>query len=219
MMYCKKCGVKVSGDRETCPLCDAVLSGTPEEKVFPEAAPMGVNRSFALKAVSFGALCAMIISFIGYLVIGYPFLMWVFSVAVTAGLWVTVCLAISQRRHIFRIITWEFFLISGFSVLLDLATGWYKWSLDYAIPLCCILSMLSMIIISKFLKIPSSEHIIYLALDAIYGVVPLVFIFTNCLNTVIPSAFCVGMSLIQMAALLLFEGTNMKYEIRKKLHF
>lgn len=78
--------------------------------------------------------------------------------------------------------------------------------------------MLTMVVISKIMKIPAEEKIFYLALDAVYGIVPIVFIFTGCLNTIYPSAVCVCASLISIAAIILFEGKNIKEQVIKKFH-
>lgn len=219
MLYCRKCKVNIKGDRCFCPLCGGGLTGEPEEEAYPPIAPMGVNRGRLIQTISFCAICTIVIGFICYLILRFSFWWFLFGAAAIGGLWVTVLFAVLFRSHIFKAVTIEFFLISGFLVLADLATGWYRWSLDYAIPCACLASMFSMMLIAKFLKIPASEHLTYFALDAIYGIVPIVFIFTGVLNFIIPSAICVGVSLISIAALLLFEGKNMKYELKKRLHF
>ncbi|OGO89322.1 MAG: hypothetical protein A2Y17_10550 [Clostridiales bacterium GWF2_38_85] len=132
--------------------------------------------------------------------------------------WITASVGIKYRRKLFKNITWQLFIVTTFAVLWDLSTGWLRWSIDYVIPISCMASMLSMYILSKILKIPTYEYVLYLILDALYGIIPVIFIFTGVLNIIYPSVICVACSLISTAAILLFEGKNMKEEIIRRMH-
>ena len=55
-------------------------------------------------------------------------------------------------------------------------------------------------------------------IDAVFGIVPLVFLLTGMLAVILPSLLCVGISVISMAALFLFEGERMMTELRRRLH-
>lgn len=218
MLYCRKCRVNIHGHKVCCPLCAGELTGEPDEDVFPIIKQKKYNRNFSLKIISFIAITVIILAFT-INVMFFAGTWWALIVAPAAVcLWISLSAAIIQRRHIFAAITWELFFITGALVLWDVCMGWKGWSLDYVIPIDCIASMLSMVIISKFLKTPVEDRLIYLALDAVYGIVPMIFIFTGCLNTIYPSAVCSSASLISIAAILLFEGKTIKEQFLKKFH-
>lgn len=220
MLYCRRCKVSVAGNKRCCPLCQGKLMGKaePETEVFPEIAPEKYSRSFALRLVSFISITIIVILFALNLIFANGVWWSLMSAAAIGCLWFTVSVGIIQRKNVFKNITFQLFIISAIAVLWDLCTTWRGWSIDYVIPISCIVSMLSMVILSKIMKIPPSEHIIYLTLDGIYGIVPIVFIFTGVLNTVIPCVVCVACSIISVAALLLFEGKNMLYEATRRFH-
>ena len=67
-------------------------------------------------------------------------------------------------------------------------------------------------------KIDLSEYLIYLMTSAVYGIIPAVFALLNMLSAVYPSAICIACSIITIAALLLFQGRNIRDEIIRKFH-
>ena len=218
MLYCRKCRVNVHGDKHCCPLCKGELTGEPDENVFPSVTKEKFSRTFALRVVSFIAVTIIILAFTVNLLIHRETWWSLIVAAATACLWVSVSSAIIQRRHIFAAITWQLIFISGAMVLWDLSMGWLGWSIDYVIPCACIASMMSMLVLSKIMKTPPEERLLYLALDAIYGIVPVIFIFTDVLSNIYPSAICVCASLISIAAIILFEGRSIAEQITKKFH-
>lgn len=218
MKHCRKCDVDIHGDKALCPLCDSELSGEPDEDDFPQVVPQKYKRNFVLKLISFIAIVIIAVSLTVNLIFSNG-TWWSLIVSAAIGCtWISFSSAIIQRKHLFAATTWQLFFISGALVLWDLCIGWKGWSLDYVIPCACIQSMLTMLVISKVTKTPVEEILIYLALDALYGIVPIVFILTGCLSTILPSAVCVCASLISMAALIIFDGKNILYQLHKKFH-
>ena len=219
MMYCRKCKVQIHGIKKCCPLCRREVNGEPDIDVFPDVKQEKFSRHFAIKLLSFIAIVIIALAFTINLIFFHE-VWWAIIVAAATGcLWISATTAIIQRKHIFMAITWQLIFISGALVLWDLCIGWKRWSLDYVIPCACIISMLSMVILSKIMKLPPEEHLFYLVLDAIYGIVPVIFIFTGSLNTIYPSAICVCSSIISIAAIIIFEGKKIKEQLSKRFHF
>lgn len=96
--------------------------------------------------------------------------------------------------------------------------GWIGWSIDYVIPTICLIAMIVMAVGAKILKIGVRDLIVYLMIDAIFGFIPAIFIIFGWANVIFPSVVCVAASIISLSALILFEGENMKIEIRKRMH-
>lgn len=218
MQQCRKCKVSVNGNKRCCPLCQGELLGASSENAYPHFHIPKYSKNLLMKLISFIAISLIIISLAVNLMV--PTNMWwsLFAIGGVISAWITATVAIRYRRKLFKNITRQLFIVTIFAVIWDLSTGWLGWSIDYVLPISCMASMLSMYLLSKIMKIPVNEYILYLILDGVYGIVPVIFIFTGVLKIIYPSVICVACSLISIVALLIFEGKNMREEISKKMH-
>ena len=71
---------------------------------------------------------------------------------------------------------------------------------------------------SRILNLKTGDYLIYLCIDILFTILPAVCIFTGMLKVLLPSIICVAGSILSLAALLIFEGENMRRELRRKLH-
>ena len=133
-------------------------------------------------------------------------------------MWISLFAIIRKKSNIPKAIVWQVVLLSVLSVLWDWSMGWLGWSLDFVIPSVCFGAMVVMAIAAKILKIGVRDLIVYLSIDIIFGFIPIIFILTGVLNVIFPSVICVATSAISLAALILFEGDNMKAELNRKMH-
>lgn len=131
-----------------------------------------------------------------------------------ACLWISLYFIIQKRANISKTITYQVILISLFSVVWDALTGWRGWSIDYVIPIVCASSMLTVGIITKVKKVPKEDYMIYFVLEALFGIIPIIFFLTGILNTVYPSLICIALSLIFFAALFIFTGPSIIAELK-----
>lgn len=220
MQYCEKCRVSVLGAKQVCPLCQGELTGEPQPQLepYPPIPTLSYSIGFLLRLISFTAIVSIIVSFTVNLL--FPSrVMWCWFVA--GGVvcaWITTSVGIIKRKNVLKNISWQLFLLSALAVGWDLATTWRGWSLDYVIPSACMAAMASILIFSKAAKLPAEEYLTYLITDAVYGIVPAVFLLTGLVRVVYPSAICVACSLIYIAAMILFDGKRLKAELQKKFH-
>lgn len=220
MQYCRACKVQIRGSHKCCPLCQRELEGEgdAEENMFPVIAGPRVNRYFLMRLITFIAVAAVVICLaVNYMApTAVPWSL--FASAGIACAWLVTVTGLSQLRNVFYNITIQLVLVSIFAVLWDKFTGWHNWSLEYAIPCLCLSSMISMFVVSKIMRVEVREYVVYLILSGIYGILPIVFILLDKVNVIYPSAICVAASVITIAAVLLFEGKNMREEFNKKFH-
>ncbi len=222
MLYCKKCKVSIAGDKQCCPLCKESLSGDADvsSEVFPIPEMPKYSKHFLLKLISFIAIAAAVINVgINYLVPTSNGVKW--SLFVVLGIicaWISTAIVITRRRNILKTINWQLFLVSVFAVFWDYFTGWHGWSLDYVIPFSCIASMTCMYILVLALKIDTRGFVSYLIFDAIYGIIPIIFILTDRLNVTYPSVTCVVYSLISASAIIIFKKRLFVEELTRKFH-
>lgn len=218
MRICKKCGVQVRGAEIFCPLCQHRLPGGPEEPVYPKIPTVYRQHEFFFKclilcSVAAGVVCAAV----NLLIPGNGF----WSVFVALGIlcfWVSLAYAVRKKDNIPHTITVQVFLISILSVGWDFITGWHGWSLDFVIPIACSTAMLSLFIIAKVMRLPPEDYLVYFMVDILFGVVPLVFYLTGLTRVAVPSVVCISLSILSLAALIVFEGREMLRELIRRVH-
>ena len=219
-MYCEKCKVTVAGKRQRCPLCQGTLTQTQErsEEVFPDVPTIYHQYGMFIRLLLFTSVALAVISVAVNLMLpqtGW----WSFFVVLGVGcLWVSLAFAVRKRSNIPKNMMYQVFTISILSIVWDALTGWHGWSIDYVIPIVCVAAMLSLGILARVLHMPIQDYMVYLMIDMVFGMVQIVFYLTGCLRVMYPSLICVAVSVISLAGLLIFEGSAMRAELRRRLH-
>lgn len=227
MSYCPNCRLFVSGSRSRCPLCQGDLCATDRQppfpplksrETFPRVPDLFKQHNLFLRFLVFLSVAASVISLaVNYLL---PTQIWwsLFVVFGIACVWISLSLAIKKRRNLPKNILWQVFLAAVLSLLWDLATGWHRWSLDYFLPILFTLAIVSMWVTARILNLRAGDYLVYLCIDILFAILPAVCIFAGALRVLLPSIICVVGSILSLAALLIFEGENMRRELRRKLH-
>lgn len=218
MRQCKKCNVTVRGTHAYCPLCQGELEGTPTPDVYPAIPTIYKQFELFFKLLLFGSVTAAVVCVAVNLILPTETFWAAFAILGIACFWILVTLGIKKRHKIPSNITWQVIFVSLLSVVWDAATGWHGWSIDYVIPIACSVAMLSMLIIAQVLRMPVNDYIICLVSDIVFCIAPLVFYLTGMVDIVLPSILCVALSVISLAALLVFEGRNMRLELARRFH-
>lgn len=220
MQNCDNCKVALKGHYEICPLCGGILHDNEEksEEVFPNIPTFLQEFNIFIRVIILISIAAIIISFVINLLFTKDS-RWSFIVAAgIACMWISLFFIIRKKNNIPKTIVWQVVLIGILSVLWDWQIGWLGWSINFVIPAICFGAMIVMAIAAKILKIGVRDLIVYLFIDIIFGFIPIIFILTGVLNVVFPSVICVATSAFSLSALILFQGDNMKAELRKKMH-
>jgi len=220
MQYCTHCRVKIKGENTVCPLCAGILDGKGDsnEEVFPFIPTIYQEFNLFIRVLILISIVVVVASFAVNIIFTKES-RW--SLPVAAGvmcMWVSLFFIIRKKNNIAKTIFWQVGVISILSLIWDKSMGFIGWSIDYVIPSVCVLAMIVMAIGAKILKISVRDLIIYLLIDAIFGLVPAIFIIFGWLNVIFPSVICVASSIISLSALILFEGDNMKNELKKRMH-
>lgn len=220
MRYCEKCGVHVLGTLRSCPLCQGPLGGEPDpaEDVFPPVPLLGrlhapLLRLLVLLTVTGAAAC-------GAVLLCTPRYGWA-ALSVLAGLasgWLTVGIAINKRKKPFKAVFWQICSLSLLAVAWDWGTGFSGWSLDFVLPVLYACTMLAMTVIARLLRLQVQDYLVYLMMDILLGLLPLLLLLRGTVRVVYPAAVCVAVSLVLLAVLVLFEGPALRGELRRRLH-
>lgn len=219
MQYCEHCKVHIRGNRKYCPLCQNLLSGEGEdtEEVFP-VIPETYQYNLVLRIMVFISVSTIVVSMAVNAIFPVDVNWPMFILSGILCMWISLAIVIRKRHNIPKTITWQVALISVLAVLWDWRTGWRGWSLDYVIPIACVTAMVVMAITAKIMRLAVRNFLIYFLMDAVFGILPVLFLIFHFLRVTYPSIICVTVSIISISALALFEGENMKEELNKKMH-
>lgn len=218
MARCEKCNVAVRGDQVACPLCQNRLSGEADEPIFPEIKTVYNQYRSMFRYVYLSVIIAAAVS----VAVNFMFptgSAW--SMYVVMGL---ICFSlfvyngIKRFQNIPRFITNQTVMVAVLGILWDLVAGWRGWSLDYVVPCACIIAMATMGVIAHVRRMPASDYAVCLAVDAVFGIVPVIFLVLDMLTVTIPSVICILASIISLSTLIIFEGRNIRQEIIKRFH-
>ncbi len=219
MQKCDNCKVFLKGNYEVCPLCGGILENKEKsEEVFPNLPTIFQEFNIFIRVIILISIVAIIISFAINLIFTKDSRWSLIVAAGIACMWISLFIIIRKKNNIPKTIVWQVVLFSILSVLWDWSMGWLGWSIDFVIPIICFGAMVVMAIAAKILKIGVRDLIVYLFIDIIFGFIPIIFILTGVLSVAFPSIICVATSAISLSALILFQGDNMKAELRKKMH-
>lgn len=220
MQNCNYCNVKIKGEHVVCPLCSGILEekGDSKEDVFPYIPTIYQEFNLFIRILLLISIIIVVASFAINMIFTRDS-RW--SLLVAAGvlcMWISLFFIIRKKNNIAKTILWQVGIISILSVIWDISIGWIGWSIDYVIPAVCVLAMIVMAVGAKILKIGARDLVIYLFIDAVFGFIPVIFIIFGWLNVSFPSVICVAASIISLSALILFEGDNIKNELKKRMH-
>lgn len=220
MLKCENCNVAMRGKYEVCPLCGGILNNQEQssEEVFPNIPTIFQEFNLFIRLMILISIAVIIISFAVNMIFTKEASWSLLVAGGIACMWISLFFIIRKKNNIPKTIVWQVVILGILSVLWDKYMGWYGWSLDFVIPSICVIAMLVMAIAAKILRIGVRDLIVYLLIDVIFGFVPIFFILLGQLRVVFPSVICVAASAISLAALILFQGDNMKAELRKRMH-
>ena len=221
MKYCNNCRVHVRGTNETCVLCDNPLScgegDDGREDPFPEIPPE-YERHLAMRIMILVSVSAVVISFTVRILIPTPVNWPLFVLFGLLCTWASLIVIIRKRHNIPKTIIWQVSIVSISSVLWDSQTGWHGWSVDYVIPTAFAAAILVMYIAGKITRLKINDYIFYALISGFFGIAPALFILFNVAQVRYPSLICVASSIIFLSALFLFHGSNIKKELKKRMH-
>jgi len=140
------------------------------------------------------------------------------TMAGIASGWLTLGIAVKKRARPLKAVFWQACVLSGLVLAWDYGTGWRGWSLDFVLPILYICTMLAMAVIARVLRLGPSDYLLYLVLNILLGLVPLVLLLAGALRVIYPAVACAGVSVILLAVLVLFEGPALKGELLRRLH-
>ena len=141
-----------------------------------------------------------------------------FVIAGIVSFWATFITGVKRRGDFIKLLFGEIMLLIIASVVWDYFTGWYFWSITYVLPFLCISYITILFFLRIFLKNIFKDHIIYIYVNSLIGLVPMYFLLADKLLIEWPSLLCVIFSVLSLVALAIFNHKQMKNELERRLH-
>lgn len=222
MKFCEKCKVSVRDDSVHCPLCQRKLAGAEEHEeekaVFPIIPTLYSKHSLFIRLIILASIAGSVISIIINLLIPTKVFWALFVVIGVACVWLSLGIAYRKMNNIPKIILHQVIAAAALVLVWDWLTGWHNWSVDYVIPFLFVGANISLIIVALLLKLQISDFIFYCFINMLFGIVPIIFICTGILNVMYPSLISVGLNVIALSGLFLFQGKRIQGEIVSRFH-
>ena len=216
MKYCPRCKVTVRGMNNYCPLCQGKISGEDTPPFFPTVPTIYEKYKLFFQILALSGIAISIIAVTVNLILPQTG-NWSLLVLLGIGcLWLSVGVSARNLHHVTLVIVNQSILGSLFFVLWDFVVGWKGWSIDYAVPILLMVSLLTMQILIKARGIKTEDYMVCTSFHAFVGLVPLVLFLTGALNQVIPTLICIALSALLLAGMLIFRWGELLEEYHKR---
>lgn len=223
MKYCNDCKVRVKDNTSACPLCNNGLTLIQNEesgvcfyppKSLRKKSYSVVKRIFIFLTITAGALC-LLINFMR----PEPMLWSLIVVVSLFYAWITVPHFLRKGGNYAGKIFTQVVCGSGLVVSLDFLLGWYKWSVNYVIPvlLCVGIAAVSLVVLLNATN--WARYVMYQVLLSVFGFVPLVLYFLDISQNQIFALITTGFAVSVLVATFVFGDRTIKNEFKRRLRF
>lgn len=221
MQYCNHCNVNIRNQKEQCPLCGNKLAPLEDDlepkKIFP-IIPSYLKSHLTLRILILISIILVVFSFSIYIIfptkMNWPLLLTFGLVSI----WLDLFFLVQKRFHIPKKIMWQVLILSLLSIFWDWKIGWIGWSITYVIPILCLVAMIIMYSIAIIMKLSTRDYITYVFIDALFGIVPIIFVLFDLVEVIYPSVISIAISVIFLAAIFILQGKSIISELDKRMH-
>ncbi|WP_164217300.1 DUF6320 domain-containing protein [Virgibacillus sp. YIM 98842] len=221
MNHCMNCGVWV--EHLTCPLCHRKVANptfTTEVKWYPDYHSLKQKKgnSFVSRLVIFVSIvivstCLLINIFVT------PDFLWVFYVAATVlYLLVTSNHTINSSAHTGAKIFGQVISLSGLLIVVDVLSGFRRWSVNFVVPFLIITATLLITIIILKKRMRWQEYVGFIVALIVLGFLPVGLYITGIATILWPCAITTLYALLTLLGMLLFSDKTFKEELVRRFH-
>lgn len=214
MQICKRCGVKILGNKYKCPLCQGALTGDPSDDPFPVIPyPKTSKRSFFLIVtivflVYEAFLCIALAS-------GFD-AAWIYLLMLGCLLvWLDIIFSIYFRHNIIKMFTMQAAIGLIFAIIIDVRTGYHAWSVTWMIPIVIVILTIATVIISQASRRKLEDFIIYLLFDLVFAVLQIIPILLGKNPFKAPAVITMVVFVVSAVIILIFRFQNFKNASQK----
>ena len=216
MAKCSKCKIELNTVSDICPLCNSEIKNK-EESIYP-VIKNNLTKIILMKKIFFiNCLICIIILLINYFCT--PNIKWsIFVVIQLIGMYFVFCKVLNGRNKILRLLFMLNFIICIISIFWDYYVGFSGWSINYVLPSLCICYGVFMIVLRFVKYFAFRENTSYIYLNVCIEFIPIILVMLDKIRFPLLAIISCVMGVLNILILLIFDGSNFKEDIRKKLH-
>jgi len=219
MLYCDKCGVRISGKRVFCPLCGKKIAEAEAEDfaVYPVIPPR-MHYDLIFRISTFAAIAAILIiniinlAFIPHLNLYIPL-----NLSVICA-WIIVNVGYRKRRNIPKNILYEAIISFVLCLIWDKITGWRFWSINFVLPITTASLNVFYFVMSVVDRRNASAYGIYFMSSLLGTVITTVLFFTGISGARPFSAICISIGILLLCFQVLFRWHIFTSELSSRFH-
>jgi len=220
MLYCEKCKITIRTEHKRCPLCHGGLSGaaSKEDSIFPDIPVLKKRQISFFSMLTFCCVLAFIFSYLINNIIPIKSKWFIYMIGGICLVWIVLIWGKSKSKNLLKNTIGQMFIIGVGVGVCDVFIGWKGWSVDYAWPILIFLSLIFNVITTFVKKLEASDYMIYLLMNCIFGLIPMLLVQLQVVKFIIPSVVCSGFAMVLLAGLLIFRWEQVVLELVKKFH-
>lgn len=222
MTRCKHCNVIVDNQHRQCPLCSLALENGGQsitqypnyQKIYYQMNNFTVTKIFLFLTIS----AIIILLTINLLTIQqYAYLWSLIPITCLIYVWITVKKVILSKANLGSKILIQFFSISVLLLVIDVYTGFSKWSTTYIIPF---LSIAMTLLLSIFAAQKShwQEYMGYLLATFFINLSSFILLLFHLSNEIWTSVTAIVYTLLTVIGLIIFSNRKFKEEMKRRFH-
>ena len=220
MLYCEKCKITIRTEHKSCPLCHGGLSGTAskEDSIFPDIPAIKKRQISFFSMLTFCCVLAFIFSYLINNIIPSGSKWFIYMIGGICLVWIALIWGKSKRKNLLKNTIGQMIIIGVGLGICDVFIGWKGWSVEFAWPILIFLSLIFNVITTWVKKLEGSDYMIYLLMNSIFGLIPILLVQLQVVKFIIPSIICGGFAMVLLAGLIIFRWDQVVQELVKKFH-
>jgi len=220
---CVSCKVSVYPQHCNCPLCGKSFDASAQsETSYPQYIFNRDKYGFTInKLLLFISIVVCAISiFINAFTLDKNLAPWSEIVCASViTLWLIIRNAFEKRNGFGKKVLYVYGIVSLFLIVLDIYSGFYKWSTTYAVPFMTVAVAFIFTVMAVINRINYIEYLgVLIALFFVSFCPVIIFLFslaTQMWTSFIAILYC----LLTIIGLIIFSGRSFKQELKKRFHF
>jgi len=220
MRHCYNCKVDIKGDHNTCPLCHESLlleNNSAEQNPYPDI-PLRFNKQQVVKLLIIVSIITIGLWFIMEGLSSHQITPLKLVLLGVMSMWLVVLIIIRKRRNIAKGIVYLIISLSLIGVYFDCLDGFGGWSTTYVVPIICSFAIIAMFIAVRVVRLEVGDYVLYLLVATLLGLIPALFLLFDLVTQPIPAMVSVGLSGVMLILILVFWGSDILGELKKRMH-
>lgn len=208
MPHCNNCKLEIKTNKNICPLCLKELNNNGNNKLIYEEYPSykdfykEQNKINVKKIVLLASLAAIISIIVVNISTSSKYNWAVISVISIAAAYFTYICFTAKSLYLRQKLLIEFFILAPLIIIIDIFTGFYKWSFNYTIPFLSMSLNIAMLIISLIDNKYFNEYVSYIISSSFMSMLMIIIPLFNFVFWSSLSAFASGVIIILIMIIL-----------------